>query len=68
MRIPYDLNNGLDINDFAIGDILVQGTLETDITTQQDLKDYLIYNVTSINNNNFGENKHIHLGGNENAS
>ena len=64
VRIPYDLNEGLDINDFAIGDILVQGTLDNDIETQQDLKDYLIYNVTSINNNNFGNNQHIHLGGN----
>ena len=64
VRIPYNQNIGLDVNNFAIGDIIVQGTIKTDITTQQDLKDYLIYNVTSINNNNFGNNKHIHLGGN----
>ena len=63
VRIPYDQNNGLNINDFAIGDIIVQGTLENDIDTQQDLDNYLIYNITSINNNNFGSNKHIHLGG-----
>jgi len=63
VRIPYNQNNELNINDFAIGDILVEGTLTTDITTQQDLADYLIYNITSINNNNFGNNKHIHLGG-----
>lgn len=63
VRIPYDQNNGLDINDFAIGDILIQGELNTDIETQQDLEDYLIYNITSINNNNFGNNQHIHLGG-----
>jgi len=63
VRIPYDQNNGLDINDFAIGDILVQGTLDINIETQQDLEDYLIYNITSINNNNFGDNQHIHLGG-----
>ena len=63
VRIPYDQNNGLDINNFAIGDILVQGTLETDIQTQQDLENYLVYNITSINNNNFGSNSHIHLGG-----
>ena len=62
VRIPYDQNSGLDINDFAIGDIIVQGTLEIDIETQQDL-DGLIYNITSINNNNFGNNQHIHLGG-----
>ena len=63
VRIPYDKNNGLSINDFAIGDIIVQGTLETNIETQQDLESYLIYNITSINNNNFGNNQHIHLGG-----
>ena len=62
IRLPYDSNN-LDINNFAIGDIIVQGTIETDIETQQDLKDYLTYNITSINNNNFGYNQHIHLGG-----
>lgn len=63
VRIPYDKNSGLNISDFAIGDILVQGTLETNIETQQDLENYLIYNITSINNNNFGNNQHIHLGG-----
>ena len=63
VRIPYDQNNGLNINDFAIGDIIVQGTLDIDIETQQDLSNYDIYNITSINNNNFGNNQHIHLGG-----
>ena len=63
VRIPYDQNAGLNINDFAIGDILVQGTLEIDIERQQDLSGYLIYNIRSINNNNFGNNQHIHLGG-----
>jgi len=63
VRIPYDQNSGLNINDFAKGDIIVQGTLETDIETQNDLSAYQIYNITSINNNNFGNNQHIHLGG-----
>lgn len=63
IRIPYDQNSNLDINNFAIGDIIVQGRIETDITKQDDLKDYLIYNITSINNNDFGHNQHIHLGG-----
>jgi len=63
VRIPYNQNSELNINDFAIGDIIVQGTLTTDITTQQDLKDYLVYNIKSINNNNFGNNQHIHIGG-----
>ena len=63
VRIPYDQNNGLNINNFAIGDIIVQGTLDTNIETQQDLEEYQVYNITSINNNNFGNNQHIHLGG-----
>ena len=63
VRIPYDLNEGLDFEDFAVGDIIVQGTLNIDIQTQDDLKNYLIYNITSLNNNNFGNNQHIHLGG-----
>ena len=63
VRIPYDQNEELDIKDFAIGDIIVQGTLTTDINTQQDLKDYLIYNITSIKDNKFGNNQHIHIGG-----
>lgn len=62
VRIPYNQNDGLSIEDFAIGDIIVQGTLNTDIETQSDL-DGLIYNITSINNNNFGNSQHIHLGG-----
>lgn len=61
IRIPYDEN--LDINNFSIGDIIVQGQLNIDIQTQQDLKDYLIYNITSIQDNNFGNSKHIHIGG-----
>ena len=63
IRLPYDSNVNLDIDNFAIGDIIVQGTLDFNIETQQDLKDYLTYNITSINNNNFGHNQHIHLGG-----
>ena len=63
VRIPYDQNSSLSINNFAIGDIIVQGELKIDIESQQDLKDYLIYNVRSINNNDFGNNQHIHIGG-----
>lgn len=62
VRLPYDKNN-LDISHFSIGDIIVKGKLETDITRQQDLKSYEIYNITSINNNDFGNNQHIHIGG-----
>jgi len=63
IRIPYDQNDGLDIGNFAIGDIVVQGELAIDIETQQDLEEYQTYNITSINDNNFGNNQHIHIGG-----
>lgn len=53
----------IDIGNFSIGDIVVKGTLNQDIQTQQDLSDYQVYNITSIKNNNFGKNPHIHLGG-----
>lgn len=61
IRIPY--NSNISIGNFSIGDIVVQGTLDFDITKQQDLSNYQIYNITSINDNNFGSNPHIHLGG-----
>ena len=61
VRIPYQID--MNLSNIAIGDIIVQGTLTTDIDTQQDLSSYDIYNITSINNNNFGNNPHIHLGG-----
>lgn len=62
IRIPYDLNPKLDYNNFGIGDILVKGTLKTDITGESDIQDEY-YNITSLNNNVFGNNKHIHVGG-----
>lgn len=60
IRIPY---GNLDITKFALGDIIVKGTLDFDINTQNDLKNYEIYNITSIKNNTFGNNPHIHIGG-----
>ena len=63
VRIPYDQNASLSIANFSIGDIIVQGNLNIEIESQQDLNDYLIYNIISINDNNFGNNQHIHLGG-----
>ena len=63
IRIPYDENANLDINNFSMGDILVQGELSENITRQQDLQDYLIYNITSLTDNTYGKNKHIHIGG-----
>ncbi len=63
IRIPYNENENLNVSNFAVGDIIVKGTLSTDITKQSDLKGYEIYNITSIKNNNFGNNQHIHIGG-----
>lgn len=62
IRIPFD-KNIVDTSSIQIGDILVKGTLTTDINSQQDLSNYEVYNITSININNFGGNKHIHIGG-----
>ena len=62
IRIPYDVNE-VDIKNFAIGDIIVEGKLNFDINNQLDLKDYFIYKITSINDNKFGNNQHIHIGG-----
>lgn len=63
IRIPYGLNLCLDINNFAIGDILIQGEKYDDIQTQQDLPYEEIYNITSLNDNKFGGSPHIHIGG-----
>lgn len=62
IRLPYD-SNELDINDFAIGDIIVRGFVNTNIETQQDLSNSEVYNITSIVNNTYGNNPHIHIGG-----
>lgn len=62
VRIPYDMNT-INIENIKIGDILVKGTLTQEITTQQDLSNYDVFNITSINDNKFGNNPHIHIGG-----
>jgi hypothetical protein len=62
VRIPYMTNN-IDVANIQIGDILVKGDLAKDINTQQDLNEFEFYNITSINDNNFGNNPHIHIGG-----
>ena len=65
VRLPYDKNNELDITNFAIGDVIVQGTLNIDIDDPSELlnQGYLTYTITSIVNNTFGNNPHIHIGG-----
>lgn len=61
IRIPYNLNENVDINNFAIGDIVYRGKLEKDIVKQSDVHN--AYNITSINDNTFGSEPHVHLGG-----
>ena len=57
IRIPHPIKI-----DFSIGDILVKGRV-VDITKQSDLSGYEVYNITSINDNNFGNSPHVHIGG-----
>ena len=57
IRIPYDTN--LDISHFAVGDIIVKGTLEIDIQTQQDLSEYEIFNIIGLNYFTFQKLLHI---------
>lgn len=62
VRIPYAMNNA-NIENFSVGDIIVEGKLTTEITTQEDLSNYQTFNITNITNNTYGKNKHIHLQG-----
>lgn len=57
-----------DINDLSnleasVGDILVKGEIDKEISMQSDLKDYETYNIVSIIDNDFGLNKHFHIEG-----
>lgn len=61
VRIPYQKNEKAQINDISIGDILYRGKLETTVNSQQDVPN--AFNITSIANNTFGNEPHIHLGG-----
>lgn len=63
VRLPYNSNPNLDITNFSISDIIVPQELNVDINREQDLSAYEIYNITSITNNFFGNNEHIHIGG-----
>ena len=63
IRIPYKQNDNLDINNFAKGDIIVKGALDLDIDTQQDLDGYETYTITSYNDDNYGSEPHIYIGG-----
>ena len=60
IRIPIEFVK--DISIFSIGDIVAIGK-QGDITKQSDLKGKEFYNITNINVNDFGNNRHIHLEG-----
>ena len=64
VRVPYKQNNNLDIGNFARGDIILKGRYEKDIQTQQDLPNGEVCNIVSLNNNAFGSEPHIYIGGN----
>lgn len=61
--IPYNKNKELENVPFSIGDIIVKGNIDDNITKQSDLK-VNNYNITTIIDNNYGssEMKHIQLG------
>ena len=63
IRIPYDMNENLNIANFNIGDIVCKGNIGKTITSQPELNGVEFYNITAISNNTFGNNQHIHLGG-----
>ena len=63
IRIPYDMNENLNIANFNIGDIVCKGNRGKTITSQSELNGVEFYNITAISNNTFGNNQHIHLGG-----
>ena len=60
VRIPMEYVEDKTI--FKVGDIIAVGE-QGDITRQSDLNGKEFYNVTSININDFGNNRHVHLGG-----
>lgn len=60
IRIPYDINPSLNIDNFSIGDMICKGIVNADA---EDVIKGEHFNITSINNNTFGMNQHIHIGG-----
>lgn len=62
VRIPYKTNENADISHFNKGDIIYIGEGPKGVNSQTELgKD--IFKITLLNDNNFGNNKHIHIGG-----
>ena len=61
IRIPYNLNPNLNIENFSKTDIVVKGKIEKDISSISELEGNETYLITSITNNLFGTEPHIHL-------
>lgn len=59
VRIPY-AQNDIDVSLIKQGDLIVIGSSDIDIQAESDLNDY--YVLTSINDNQFGDTPHVHLG------
>ena len=62
IRIPYN-ENEVNINNLTIGDVIVVGHVELDISTIQDLRNYHTYVIDNITDNKTGNSQHIHIGG-----
>lgn len=63
IRIPKNVNDISNL-EIAVGDILVKGEVNKEIAMQSDLKNFEdVYNITSIVDNDFGLNKHLHIEG-----
>lgn len=62
IRISYKLNPGLNPDNFNIGDIVVKGSLDADIKSENDVPEQY-FTILALANNTFGENAHIHLSG-----
>lgn len=62
IRIPYKKNK-LNVNDFSLGDYVIPEYVDKDIKSITELKNYEVFQIISIKDNNFGTEPHIHLGG-----
>ncbi len=62
VRIPYETNENANISNFNKGDIIYIGEGPNGVNSQTELGKN-IFKITLLNDNNFGNNKHIHIGG-----
>ena len=60
IRIPYEFNQ-IDASKFKVGDIIIKGNVDWE--NGIEAKGFEIYHITSIKNNNFGTQPHVHIGG-----